>query len=235
MDGQAIPPLGPPLEPNERRVLGVLVEKALATPEYYPMTVNAIVAACNQKNNRDPVMQLYEPDVVRALKSLEERRWVATADISARVTRWRHLVAERLRVGAGIQAILAELLLRGPQQPGELRTRACRMSNIATPEEMTELLNVMTSGDPPLAVRYPRVPGERYDRWGQTLSPDAPLPSSGAASPVSAVTASPSPAGVSAPSTVEASLADRVARLEAEVQELRAALAALRPSSPPAS
>ncbi len=217
METQERVSLGPPLGPNERRVLGVLVEKALATPEYYPMTVNSIVAACNQKNNRDPVMQLFEPDVVSALRSLEGNRWVATADLSSRVTRWRHMVAERLRIGAGIQAILAELLLRGPQQPGELRTRACRMSNIATPEEMTDLLNVMTSGDPPLAVRYPRVPGERYDRWGQTLSFDAPLPTAGAAIA--------QPAAVSSPA--EVSLLDRVTRLEHEVQELRAALAAL--------
>lgn len=225
MDSQADTPLGPPLNPQERRVLGVLVEKALATPEYYPMTVNAIVAACNQKNNRDPVMQLYEPDVVKALRSLEEGRWVATADLSARVTRWRHMVAERLGVGAGIQAILAELLLRGPQQPGELRTRACRMSNIATPEEMTELLDKMTSSAPPLAKRYARVPGERYDRWGQTLSPDALVASAAPAAPMASAAPAAPPAG-------EASLQGRVERLEQEVQELRAAVAALRGAPP---
>ncbi len=225
MDTEERAPLGPPLGPHERRVLGVLVEKALATPDYYPMTVNSIVAACNQKNNRDPVMQVYEPDVVRALRSLEGNRWVATADLSARVPRWKHRVAEKLGVGVGIQAILAELLLRGPQQPGELRTRACRMSNIATPEAMTEFLDVMTSKDPPLAIHYPRVPGERYDRWGQTLSPDAPLPSAEvAATPLA------SPA---APSSADASIQERVTRLEQEVQELRAALEDLRTAPPP--
>ena len=220
MDTQADASLGPRLGPHERRVLGVLVEKSLATPDYYPMSVNSMVAACNQKNNRDPVMQLYEPDVVRALRSLEEGRWVATADHSARVVRWKHRLSERLRVGAGIQAILAELLLRGPQQPGELRTRACRMSNIETPEALAELLDKMIANDPPLATRYARVPGERFDRYGQTLSPDGPLPSAGAAG-------SPAP-----PPQEEGSLQERVTRLEQEVQELRAELATLR-STPP--
>jgi len=217
MDTQAGTPLGPPLGPLEKRVLGVLVEKALATPDYYPLTVNAIVAACNQKNNRDPEMHLEQGEVERTLRSLAENRWVAEADHSARVVRWRHRVSENLKVGVGVQAILAELLLRGPQQPGELRTRACRMSNIETMEEMTKLLDAMTSNDPPLATRYPRIPGERFDRYGQTLGADAPLPA----------------AQASAPPAEEASLLERVTRLEQEVQELRAALAALRPAPPP--
>lgn len=220
METQEGSSLGPSLGPNERRVLGVLLEKSLATPEYYPMTVNAIVAACNQKSNRDPVMQLWEDDVSRALRSLEETRWVMTADLSARVTRWKHRVAERLGVGAGIQAILAELLLRGPQQPGELRSRACRMSNIATVEDLMELLRVMTSRTPPLAVKYPRVPGERADRYGQTLGPEVDA-------------AAPRPAEAEPPNPEDASLADRVTRLEHEVRELRAVLAALRPPATP--
>lgn len=220
MDAQPYAPLGP----LEKRVLGVLIEKALATPDYYPMTVNAIVAACNQKNNRDPEMHLEHAVVERTLRTLAESRWVAEADHSARVVRWRHRVSENLKVGVGVQAILAELLLRGPQQPGELRTRACRMSNIATPEEMTKLLDAMTSNDPPLATRYPRVPGERYDRYGQTLGPDAPLPSAGASAPPAAQ--------VSVSPVEETSLRERVARLEQEVQDLRAALEALRPAPP---
>lgn len=206
--------LGPPLGPHERRVLGVLVEKALTTPDYYPMTVNALVAGCNQKNNRNPVMQLHEADVVRALRALEEHRWVMVADFSARVVRWKHRLSEKLGIGVGFQAILAELLLRGPQQPGELRARASRMSNIPTQEEMMELLRVMASHDPPLVTKYAWVPGERANRYGQTLGPDAPFPTA---------------AADAAPSE-DASLAERVARLETEIQEFRAALAALRPN-----
>src|SRR5438132_2438093 len=119
----------PVLSLNERRVLGVLVEKAKTTPDAYPLSINALVTGCNQKSNRDPLMSLDEDDVEDALGRLKNRGLVIKV-IGGRVERWRHLLYENWYVDKIELAIMAELLLRGPQTEGELRTRASRMEPI---------------------------------------------------------------------------------------------------------
>ena len=124
------PTTWPVLPPIERRVLGVLVEKAKTTPEAYPLSMNALVTGSNQKSNRDPVMNVSDEDVEHALSSLQQKGLV-TRITGSRVDRWRHNLYEQWTVGKVELAILAELLLRGPQTEGELRGRASRMEEIA--------------------------------------------------------------------------------------------------------
>src|SRR5512137_2125517 len=107
----------------EVRVLGCLIEKELTTPEYYPLSLNALTNACNQKSNRDPVMALEETEVVRALESLRFKRFARLAGDGGRVPKYRHTLSESIRLAPPALAVLAELLLRGPQTVGELRTR----------------------------------------------------------------------------------------------------------------
>lgn len=116
-----------PLKPRERRVMGVLVEKAKTTPEYYPMTVAAIVSACNQKSNRDPVTNYDQDDVEETLQGLRKKGAVILIEGSGRVAKWKHTLYDWLKVTKVELAVLAELLLRGPQTEGELRARASRM------------------------------------------------------------------------------------------------------------
>jgi len=133
-----------PLGPNERRVLGVLVEKALTTPESYPLTLNALVNGCNQKSNRDPVTDLADDEIEDVIPNLQKARTVIKlTGGSSRVEKWRHDLYDAWRVTKGELAILAELLLRGSQTEGELRSRASRMSEIADVEQLRELLKPM--------------------------------------------------------------------------------------------
>ncbi len=127
----ARPPAWRPLEAAQRRVLGVLVEKAKTTPGGYPMSVNAIVAGCNQRNNRDPITAYDEGDVVRALDQLREIGVVQEIDWLGRVPKYKHTAYEWLGVDKTEMAVMAELLLRGPQTLGDLRGRASRMEPIA--------------------------------------------------------------------------------------------------------
>ena len=120
-----------PLDPRERRVLGVLVEKAKTTPEYYPMTLAAIVTGCNQKSNRDPVTNFDADDVEDILQGLRKKGAAVMVEAGGRVVRWKHTLYDGLKVSKVEIAILAELLLRGPQTEGDLRARASRMEPIA--------------------------------------------------------------------------------------------------------
>lgn len=234
------------LDPTERRIVGVLIEKALSTPAYYPMTLNALVAACNQKNNRDPVTGYAEFEVEGALRSLFEKKWVTYAEGGGRVRKWRHRVDEQVGLSAQELAVLAELLLRGPQQPNELRTRCERMAPIGTPEAMSQILDALGTRSPPLVVNLGRRSGERADRYGQTLASDgaaaaatpaeagAPAPAA-AAAPAPATAYSPPPApslGVhsAAPSDRggDPGLAERVEKLERRVAELEREIESLR-------
>jgi uncharacterized protein YceH (UPF0502 family) len=225
------------LDPTERRIVGVLIEKALSTPAYYPMTLNALVAACNQKNNRDPVTGYAEFEVEGALRSLFEKKWVTYAEGSGRTRKWRHRVDEQLGLSAQELAVLAELLLRGPQQPGELRTRCERMAPIPTPEALLEILDAMAKRSPPLVVRLGRQSGERADRYGQTLAPDGAAPAPVPAAQAAPAAAEPARGAGHAPAPAPASgLAERVGRLESQVAELRREIEALkRAAGPPAS
>lgn len=132
-------PVWPVLTAHERRVLGVLVEKAKTTPDAYPLTLNALVTGCNQKSNRDPILNLTDLDVEDALTSAQKRGLVMRIT-GSRVERWRHYLYETWHVDKKDLAILAELLLRGPQTEGELRTRASRMEPLESLEELRAVL-----------------------------------------------------------------------------------------------
>lgn len=142
------------LGPAERRVLGVLIEKSLATPDYYPMTVKALVAACNQRNNRHPVTHYGEDEVLEALSSLQARRIVlAVKGPGGRATKWRHELQRVYNLQGREQAVLAELMLRGPQAEGELRARAARMRDIEDLDTLHEVLASLRDRSPTFAVR----------------------------------------------------------------------------------
>jgi len=152
------------LNPCEIRVLGCLVEKELATPEYYPLTLNALTAACNQKSNRHPVMALEEANVVRALDSLRMKGFARQSAEGVRAAKYCHCLAEKLLLEPPELAVLAELLVRGPQTVGELRTRTERMYPFADLVAVEEVLRLLMERDEPLVVRLPRQPGRKEQR-----------------------------------------------------------------------
>src|SRR5262249_53692715 len=134
-----------PLSPRERRVLGVLVEKAKTTPEYYPLTVAAIVTGSNQKSNRDPVVNYDADDVDDTLQDLRRKGAVVMVEAGGRVVRWKHTLYDWLKVSKVELAVMAELFLRGPQTEGDLRARASRMEPIADLPALQALLDALTS------------------------------------------------------------------------------------------
>jgi uncharacterized protein YceH (UPF0502 family) len=157
-DATSTPPGPPPgalvLNATERRILGVLIEKGLTTPEYYPLTVSALVAGCNQKNNRDPLTQFDESLVEDALKLLEQRGLVLSVlPESGRVTRWRQELTRKLALSVTELAVLGELFLRGAQSEGDLRGRANRMRPIETLEALRALLDGLRRRSPPMVLR----------------------------------------------------------------------------------
>lgn len=152
----------------ECRVLGSLMEKELATPDYYPMSLNALTAACNQKSNRHPVMTLSEQDVLRALESLKEKRLALTASDSGRVSKYRHLLFEKMKLEPTEQAVLAELLVRGPQTVGELKGRSERMAVMGDLIQVEFLLDELAGRD--LVAKLPRRPGLKEQRYAHLFS-----------------------------------------------------------------
>lgn len=154
----------------EARILGSLVEKEMTTPEYYPLSVNSLVLACNQKSNRDPVTELTEGHVSAALSSLSRKQFVVLAADSGRVAKWRHLVFGKLGLSGAPLAVLAELLLRGPQTPGELKTRASRMAEIPELASVITVINELENTVPPLIVRLPKQAGRKEHRYAQLLT-----------------------------------------------------------------
>jgi uncharacterized protein YceH (UPF0502 family) len=206
------------LDPIEARVFSVLVEKALTTPEQYPLTLNALTNGANQKSNRDPVLSLDEVEVEAALQRLEKKYMVRTVfPMNSRVEKYLHNGKDALGLDASPLATVAELLLRGPQTPGELRTHVGRMVPIESLDQLSAVLaNLIDRG---LVQRLAPVPGSRAERYVQLLSPDL--------HPLDA----PAPAASSAPAvpvvTPVAELAARVAALEAEVARLSEQLQSL--------
>lgn len=163
------------LSDAETRVLGSLVEKELTTPEYYPLSLNALVNACNQKSNRDPEMKLDEPAVRQALKTLEEKEMAGLADnFVSRVTKYEHRLQEVLNLNRHETAILCELLLRGPQTPGELRSRAERMHKFDDLGVVHSTLQRLMHRDPPIVKVLPRQPGTKEVRYAHLLCGDRP-------------------------------------------------------------
>lgn len=151
----------------ERRVLGVLIEKSMVAPEYYPMTINAVVTACNQKNNRDPVMELDEASVESTLEELRKRGLVSMVlpAPGARTNRYKHEVAARFGWEKRVTAVIVELLLRGPQTPGELRSRCGRLVAFESLDAVMTTLEYLQSSDPPLVKPLPRRPGQSAVRY----------------------------------------------------------------------
>jgi hypothetical protein len=162
------------LDRTEQRIVGVLLEKELAVPDSYPLTLNALVAACNQKSNRDPEMALEEFEVQGALMSLRLKEWVAESERDGgRTARYRHQVERKLQIDAREKAVVAELLLRGPQTPMELKARVPRMGFAAAgPADVEAVLQALanrTTGA--LVEQMARAPRERDARWAHLLGP----------------------------------------------------------------
>jgi len=157
----------------ECRVLGSLIEKEITTPEYYPLSLNALVNACNQKSNRDPVMNLDEAAVRQALHSLDGQSLVRSVSASdSRVTKYEHRLQEAFNFYRHEIAILSVLLLRGPQTPGELRTRAERMHPFDDLSAVQSSLQHLMKREPPLVKVLPRQPGTKEARYAHLLSGD---------------------------------------------------------------
>lgn len=218
------------LKPEEIRVLGVLIEKSLALPEYYPMTLNAIVSACNQKNNRDPVVDYNESQVSAAVSSLRRRQLVdqAPPERNSRAIKFQHLADKHFGWNAVLRAIMCELMIRGPQTVGELRTHAGRMTHLESIEYTRELLAELEKASPPLVVEMEREPGKRERRFSQLLG-GAPVYTAAQFGPaeVDAPGAQPS-VGRPAAAFVDPMEA-RVSELEKQVAELRDRVNALSP------
>jgi uncharacterized protein YceH (UPF0502 family) len=190
------------LAPVEVRILGVLLEKDITTPEYYPLTLNALLNGCNQKTNRDPVVTYSEDAVSLGLETSKNKGFVITiTGGSNRVPKYAHRIGERLNLGRREVAILCELMLRGPQTPGELRSRAARFYEFEDLEEVEIVLRGLMERQPdPLAAQLPRQPGSREIRYAHLLS-GQPLPD--------------------VPADTPPILVDRGTSLEAEVRTLR--------------
>ena len=198
------------LDPVETRVLGSLLEKEQTTPDTYPLSVNALLAACTQRSNRDPVMDLEAADVDGALDRLHEEVLVWPVE-GARVVRWRHNVDRRWELDPPAKALLTVLLLRGPQTPGELRARTDRMYPFDTTDDVEDALERLATGDDPLVVHLARRPGQKESRWTHLVG--------GPPDDVAAPSTRPSP-----PADTGPSLRDRVADLETRVARLEEAL-----------
>lgn len=156
------------LDDVEIRVLGALLEKEQTTPELYPLSVNALVLACNQKTAREPVTELSEGAVHGALRELSQAGMVDRIE-GARVTRWRHTLDQRWQLDPARKAVMALLLLRGPQTPGELRNRSERLHAFGSAEEMENTLLSLAAGPEPLVQERPRGPGQKESRWVHLL------------------------------------------------------------------
>jgi len=203
------------LNENEARVLGALLEKEITTPDYYPLSLNSLVNACNQKSNREPVMNLDEDAVRGALRTLHDNslaRSVSAAD--SRVTKYEHRLQEAFNFDRREAALFCELLLRGPQTPGELRTRAERMHRFDDLSEAQSALQRLMNREPPLVKVVARQPGTKESRYMHLLSGDA--------QPVT------SAVGREVPAALERGRMDELSSLSSEMAELRRDVAELK-------
>jgi uncharacterized protein YceH (UPF0502 family) len=167
----------PKLTAEEIRILGSLMEKSRATPDYYPMTINSLTAACNQKSARKPVVQYDDDTVVRALDSLKKRGLISTATGgSSRAVKYKHNFAIVYPVVPAEVAIICLLLLRGPQTPGEINTNAGRLYEFETLDEVQETLEKLSSGNTPYLIPLPRRAGQKETRYMHLLGESLDLP-----------------------------------------------------------
>jgi len=203
------------LTETEVRVLGALIEKDITTPEYYPLSLNALVNACSQKSNRDPVMQLDEDAVRDALDGLQEQRMAGPArGADSRVTKYEQRLQEVFNFTRSEIAVLCVLLLRGPQTPGELRGRAERMHRFEALEDVQAALQKLMQREPPLAKVLPRQPGTKEARYAHLLAGD--------------VVEVETPVQVGAAVGRNSADAERITRLEEEVADLRREVAEVK-------
>lgn len=199
--------MNPTLSAVQARVIAALVEKSISTPDYYPLTSNSLMAACNQKSQRAPQMQLSEAEVGGALRDFEEMGWVKRDEYSGRAVKWRQQFQHQWRLKPEVQAVLVTLMLRGPQTVAELRANAAYLGGPTDAAGVEAALEDLRERADPLVVELPRQSGQAANRWGHRLcgEPEAPAPS--------------------APARAErADLEARVAALEARLAELEARL-----------
>jgi uncharacterized protein YceH (UPF0502 family) len=203
------------LDAVEVRVLGCLIEKQRTTPDAYPLSLNALRLACNQSTNRDPVVQYDEETIRGGLHRLGRRRFTRLASgHSSRAAKYRHLLDDELRLDRSEQAVLAVLMLRGPQTPGELKQRTERMQPFSSIDELNEVLTRLI--DREFVAQLAHRPGQKEERFAHRLSEDSDEPETVAAAPAQVVVPPPPRRD------------DRLDKLEREVAELRAEIAALR-------
>jgi uncharacterized protein YceH (UPF0502 family) len=203
------------LDAAQARVLGALVEKESTTPDYYPLSLNALLNACNQRSNREPVTDLSEDEVRDALNGLQEKRLAGPArGADNRVTKYEHWLGEAFNFSRAETALLCVLLLRGPQTPGELRGRTERMHRFEEIGDVLGGLQKLMEREPPLVAVLPRQPGTKESRYVHLLSGE--------------MTALPGISGERAAAPASAVDDDRLAQLESDVAELRKEVAALR-------
>jgi uncharacterized protein YceH (UPF0502 family) len=219
------------LTPTEARILGALIEKEITTPDQYPLSLNALTAACNQKSNRDPVLSLSEALVQETVDGLVKRYLVARASgFSSRVVKYRHRFCNAefgdVKLAPEAVAILCELLLRGPQTPGELRTRADRLCPLTDVQRVETVLDELMAREEPFVTRLAREPGKREARYAHLFFGDLPAT---AAAPAYEM---PAPRAVPAEPAVD-SLAARVEDLARELAALKRRLAELVPGFDP--
>lgn len=214
------------LSPEECRVLGALIEKDLSTPEYYPLSLNALVNACNQKSNRDPVVSYDDPTAFAALDSLRHRGLAAFVhEAGSRVEKYRHRISEQWNLTRGELAILTALLLRGPQTGGELRQNTARLHPFEDLDVVAGTLQRLAERDPdPLAMQLPLLPGTKEPRWAHLLSGEPPLDRHASLAPTP--TARPDAETQSRLSALE----EQVSTLREDIHELRQMLDHLRRS-----
>lgn len=213
-EGKHRPRIARELDPVEIRILGALMEKQLATPEYYPLTLNALVAACNQKSNREPVMELGESELERALDRLQDEKLVWRV-MGGRAVRFDHNLDAVWHLNRREKALLTLLFLRGPQTSGELRGRSDRLESFDKVSDVEEILRDMAAHSEPLVRMLARRPGQKEERWAHTVG--------GAIS---------EPAHVPAPDRESPAAGEpmsvRVQRLEEQVAALTASLEELK-------
>lgn len=207
------PRLARTLDPVEVRVLGALMEKQLTTPEYYPLTLNALSAASNQKSNRDPVMELGESEIQRALDRLQDERLVWKV-MGGRATRYDHNLDTVWHLNRKEKAVITLLFLRGPQTAGELRGRSDRLGQFESVAEVEETLRDMAAHSEPLVQQLQRRPGQKEERWAHTTG--------------GAIVEEAAPSGEERHETRGEPLSARVQRLEEQVAVLTAELRELK-------
>jgi hypothetical protein len=234
----------PVLTPMEARVIGCLIEKQITTPDQYPLSLNALTNACNQKSNRDPLMDVDDATVQRTLDDLNKKHLILDrSGFGSRVPKYQHRFCNTefgtLKLSPQELAIVCELLVRGPQTAGELRTRASRMAPIADGGQAEQILEgLRTREDGPFVARLPREPGRRDSRYAhlfcgpiEDVPYTAPAPSV-AASPAYASAAAGGATASGAPAASNASTQSRLERLEDEVRQLREEIAELKQRLP---